>query len=61
MLQAVAGRTKLDKDDVYYVEGPVHLGDLMAVANWTTAELHDPPSGTYLPPAFRDAEESFFA
>lgn len=51
---------RLDEGDVYAVEGPLHLGDLMHVAaDNDRPELHDEPFSPQVVPPFRDAEDPF--
>lgn len=51
---------RLDEGDVYAVDGPLHLGDLMAVASGDDRpELHDEPFTPQVVPPFRDAEDPF--
>jgi polyphosphate kinase len=51
---------RLDEGDVYAVEGPLHLGDLMAVTSSDDRpELHDEPFTPQVVPPFRDAEDPF--
>ena len=51
---------RLDEGDVYAVEGPLHLGDLMAIASGDDRpELHDEPFTPQVVPPFRDAEDPF--
>nr|MBK7066509.1 polyphosphate kinase 1 [Deltaproteobacteria bacterium] len=51
---------RLDEGDVYAVDGPLHLGDLMSVASGDDRpELHDEPFTPQVVPPFRDAEDPF--
>ncbi len=52
---------RLESADVYPVDGPLHLGDLMAVlsAGDDRRELRDEPFSPQLVPPFRDAEDPF--
>jgi polyphosphate kinase len=52
---------RLERDDVYTVEGPVYLGDLMAIhtAGDERRELKDEPFSPQIVPPFRDTEDPF--
>lgn len=51
---------RLDEGDIYAVEGPLHLGDLMAIASGDDRpELHDEPFTPQVVPPLRDAEDPF--
>ncbi len=51
---------RLDEGDIYAVEGPLHLGDLMSIASGDDRpELHDEPFTPQVVPPFRDAEDPF--
>jgi polyphosphate kinase len=51
---------RLDEGDVYAVDGPLHLGDLMAIGSGDDRpELHDEPFTPQVVPPFRDAEDPF--
>ena len=59
ILQLLRKELRLEKDDVYPVAGPVHLGDLMSLYLDDRPELRDPPVAPQVPPAFRDADDLF--
>src|SRR5439155_21953279 len=51
---------RIEKDDVYIVDGPVHFGDLMSIATSDERrELRDDPFTPQVVPPFRDAEDIF--
>src|SRR5262249_38503797 len=51
---------KLERDDVYAVDGPVHLGDLIAVRPLDDRpDLRDPQWTPQVSPAFRDNDDPF--
>ena len=51
---------KLDEGDVYAIEGPLHLGDLAAIAAGDERpELREEPFTPQVVPPFRDAEDPF--
>lgn len=60
MLQLLRKELKLDRDDVYAVDGPIHLGDLMAIYPVEERpELRDPPFVPQVHPVFRDVDDLF--
>src|SRR5262249_21352142 len=60
VLQLLRKELKLEADDVSAVDGPVHLGDLMAVYPVEDRpELRDPPFVPQVVPALRDADDPF--
>jgi polyphosphate kinase len=59
-LAVLREKLKLDRDDVYAVDGPIHLGDLLAMASGEVAsDLRDPPAIPQVVPPFRDADDLF--
>lgn len=53
-------KLRLDRDDVYCIDGPMHLGDLLSLAGGEAApELRDPPAPPQVAPAFRDADDLY--
>lgn len=51
---------RLEPSDVYAVDGPLHLGDLMPIAGSDDRrELRDEPFTPKIAPAFRDVEDLF--
>jgi polyphosphate kinase len=51
---------RLEDDDVYAVDGPLHLGDLMSVVGAEDRkDLRDEPFTPQMVPPFRDAEDLF--
>lgn len=51
---------RLEREDVYAIQGPLSLGDLLGIAGGDERpELRDPPFVPQLPPAFREAEDLF--
>lgn len=51
---------RLDQADVYAVDGPLHLGDLMPVVGYDDRkELRDEPFTPQVAPAFRDVDDLF--
>jgi polyphosphate kinase len=55
-------KLRVERDDVYAVDGPIHLGDLLAMAGPDVAgELRDPPANPQVVPAFREVDDLFSA
>jgi polyphosphate kinase len=53
-------KLKLDRDEVYAVDGPIHLGDLLAMASPDLPlDLRDPPANPQVVAAFREADDLF--
>ncbi|MEI8256750.1 MAG: polyphosphate kinase 1, partial [Deltaproteobacteria bacterium] len=61
MLGLLRKELRLEREDVYAVNGPVHLGDLMALYGDDRPELHDPPFTPQTPRAFREHDDLFAA
>ncbi len=60
ILQVLRTALRLEPDDVYRIDGPIHLGDLMSiVAADDRVELHDPHSTPQVVPPFRDHDDLF--
>ena len=59
ILQLLRKELRLERDDVYSVNGPVHLGDLMALYTDDRPDLRDPPFTPQIPAAFRDQDDMF--
>jgi polyphosphate kinase len=59
-LAVLREKLRVDRDDVYAVDGPIHLGDLLAMAGAdASAELRDPPAIPQVAPPFRDVDDLF--
>ncbi len=59
-LEQLRTKLKLDPEDIYAVDGPIHLGDLLGLATHdAAAELRDPPAIPLVAPVFRDADDLF--
>lgn len=59
-LAVLREKLRVDRDDVYAVDGPINLGDLLAMAGSDApAELRDPPAIPQVAPAFRDVDDPF--
>jgi|LNFM01.1.fsa_nt_gb polyphosphate kinase len=59
-LELVREKLKLERDDVYEVDGPIHLGDLLAMAGPDLApDLRDPPATPQVAAPFRDVDDLF--
>lgn len=53
-------KLRLDRDDVYEVDGPIHLGDLLGMAGPDVApDLRDPPAIPQVAAPFRDVDDLF--
>jgi polyphosphate kinase len=59
ILQLLRKELRLEKEDVYSVNGPVHLGDFMSLYSDDRPELHDPTFTPQIPAAFRDQDDMF--
>jgi polyphosphate kinase len=59
-LQQLQSKLKLDRGDLYPVDGPIHLGDLLGLTGTDTSpELRDPSAIPQVAAVFRDAEDPF--
>jgi polyphosphate kinase len=59
-LEVLREKLKLERDDVYAIDGPIHLGDLLAMSGHdASSELRDPPAIPQVAAAFRDADDLF--
>jgi len=60
LLELLRRVLRLENEDVYLVDGPLHLGDLVAVHGTDERrELHDEAFTPLVVPPFRDAEDLF--
>src|SRR5206468_2367622 len=60
ILQLLRRELKLERDDVYAIDGPLNLGDLMAMYPADDRhELRDPLFAPQVSPAFRDADDPY--
>lgn len=59
-LEQLRTKLKLEREDIYAVDGPIHLGDLLGLATHDApSELRDPPAIPQVAPVFRDADDMF--
>ena len=59
MVEYLTGALELTADDVYTIDGPLNVPDLMALYALDRAELKDKPLQTQLPPALRQKRSVF--